>query len=149
MAQLLSYFCNTTPIHEPIHMLLIATVDPILRSHLRQRLTEKGDSFQILEEGENIVDSVFCHQPSLVILDLYLTHPSGLAILRQLRAEGYAGQVVVLGGQSSQSLAPEATRLGALQIVGRPFSANQVLGAARVAKERLAIDRERLARNGI
>ena len=123
-------------------MLLIATIDPILRSHLQHRLTEKGDPFLLLEEGENIVDSVFCHRPSLVILDLYLTHPSGLAILRQLRAEGYAGKVVMLGGQSTQSLTQEATRLGALQIMGRPFSANQVLGAVRVAKGTLDVDPE-------
>lgn len=123
-------------------MLLIATADPILRSHLQQTLTEKQDPFLLLEEGENVVDSVFRHHPSLVILDLYLTHPSGLAILRQLRAEGYSGKVVVLGGQSAQSLAPEATRLGALQIMGRPFSANQVLGALRVANETLDDDPE-------
>ena len=53
-------------------------------------------------------------------------------MLRQLRTEGYKGKIVMLGGQSSQSLAPEATRLGAWQIVGRPFNAGQVLGAAGV-----------------
>ena len=123
-------------------MLLIATIDPILRSNLQHTLTEKGEPFLLLEEGENIVDSVFRHHPSLVILDLYLTHPSGLAILRQLREEGYSGKVVALGGQSTQTLTPEATHLGALQIVGRPFSANQVLGAVRVANETLDDDPE-------
>lgn len=123
-------------------MLLIATADPILRSHLQQTLTEKGDPFLLLGEGENVVDSVFRHQPSHVILDLYLSHPSGLTILRQLRAEGYSGKVVALGGQSAQSLAPEATHLGALQIMGRPFDANQILGAVRVANETLDDDPE-------
>lgn len=123
-------------------MLLIATVDPILRSHLQQTLTEKGDPFLLLEEGENIVELVFRHNPSLVILDLYLTHPSGIEILRRLRAGGYSGKAVVLGGQSTQTLAPEATRLGALQIVGRPFDAAQVLGAVRVANGTLDDDPE-------
>ena len=82
------------------------------------------------------------HYPSVVIVDLYLTHPSGIEILRQLRTEGYSGKVVVLGGQSVQTLAPEATRLGALQIVGRPFNASQVLGAVRVANGTLDDDPE-------
>jgi len=125
-------------------MLLVATVDPNLQSQLKQTLTKKGEPFLLLEEGENIANSVFHQHPSLVILDLYLAHPSGLAILRQIRAEGYSGKVVALGGQSAQSLAPEATRLGALQIVGRPFSANQVLGAVRVAKETLDDDPDSL-----
>jgi len=114
-------------------MLLIATIDPILRSNLQKTLTEKGDPFILLEEGQDIIDAVFRHAPSLVVLDLYLTHPSGLEILRQLREKGFSGKVVLLGGQSSQTLAPEASRLGAIQIIGRPFNANQVLGAVRVA----------------
>ena len=114
-------------------MLLIATIDPILRKNLQQTLTERGDPFLLLDEGENIIESVLCHNPSLVVVDLYLTQPSGLEILRQLREKGFSGKVVVLGGQSNQSLAPEASQLGAIQIIGRPFNANQVLGAVRVA----------------
>jgi two-component system response regulator YesN len=114
-------------------MLLIATIDPILRKNLQLTLTEKGESFVLLDEGEDIMEAVFRHTPSLVVLDLYLTHPSGLEILRQLRERGFSGKVVLLGGQSTQTLAPEASRLGAVQIVGRPFNANQVLGAVRVA----------------
>ena len=110
-------------------MLLLATIDPILRSHLQRALTEKED-FLLLEEGDNIIETAFCHEASVLILDLYMSHPSGLDILRKLRIQGFGGKVVVLGGQSTQSLASEAMRLGALQIVGRPFNANQVLGAA-------------------
>ncbi len=127
-------------------MLLIAAVDPILQSQLQRTLTETGDPFLLLKEGDNIVDSVFCYRPSLVILDLYLTHPSGLAILRQLRAEGYSGKVVALGGPSTQTLTTEVTHLGVLQIIGRPFSANQVLGAVRAAHEMLKNDPESLCR---
>ena len=113
-------------------MLLIATIDQILRDHLQQTLTDKGEPFLLLEEGENIADSVFRHHASLVIVDLYLTHPSGIKILQQLRAEGFTGKIVVLGGQSTQTLAPEVMRLGALQIVGRPYDVNQVLETAGI-----------------
>ena len=142
VAQLLIYFNRADQMRNLIPMLLIATIDPILRSHLQQTLAEKGEPFLLLEEGENIVDLAFRHYPSVVIVDLYLSHPSGIEILRQLRTEGYSGKVVVLGGQSAQTLAPEATRLGALQIVGRPFNASQVLGAVRVANGTLDDDPE-------
>ncbi len=118
-------------------MLLIATIDTILRKNLQQTLTEKGDPFLLLGEGEDIIEAVFRHNPSLVVVDLYLTQPSGLEILRQLRQKGFSGKIVVLGGQSGQTLAPEASRLGALQIIGRPFNANQILGAVRVASGNL------------
>ena len=123
-------------------MLLIATIDHALRKNLQQTLADKGDPFVLLEEGEDVIDAVFRHTPSLVVLDLYLSHPSGLDILRQLRAKGFSGKVVLLGGQSTQTLAPEACRLGAIQIVGRPFNASQVLGAVRVASGGLDQDVE-------
>ncbi len=123
-------------------MLLIATIDPILRKNLQQTLTKKGDPFLILEEGDDIIQAAFRHTPSLVVLDLYLAHPSGLEILRQLRAQGFSGKVVLLGGPSAQTLALEASRMGAIQIIGRPFNANQVLGAVRVASGDLDQDVE-------
>ena len=120
--------------------MVLATVDSSLREGFKKTLTKKGESCLIFKEGANIVQTVLQDQPSLVILDLYLSHPSGLEILRQLRSAGFKGKVVVLGGQSTQSLAPEASRLGALQIVGRPFTVNQILGAARVASGTLDHD---------
>lgn len=121
-------------------MMVLATVDSSLQRGFKEILTQKGESCLIFPEGTNVVETVLHDQPSLVILDLYLAHPSGLEILRQLRSAGFKGKVVVLGGQSTQSLAPEASRLGALQIVGRPFTANQILGAARVASGSLDHD---------
>jgi ActR/RegA family two-component response regulator len=123
-------------------MLLIATIDPILRKNLHRTLSKQGDPFLILEEKEDIIDAVFRHFPSLVVLDLYLAHPSGLEILRQLREKGFSGKVVLLAGPSAQTLAPEASRMGAIQIIGRPFNANQVLGAVRVASGDLDQDVE-------
>jgi DNA-binding response OmpR family regulator len=114
-------------------MFLVATVDSTLRRDLKKFSEKKGQLCLIFTEGMDIVETVLERQPSLVILDLYLTNPSGLEILRRLRTAGYQGKVVVLGGQSTQTLAPEAFRLGALQIVGRPFTPDQIMGAARVA----------------
>lgn len=114
-------------------MLLIATIDTDLRKNLQKTLIDKGEPFLLLKEGEDIIQSVLLHHPSLVVLDLYLTHPSGLEILRRLRENGFSGKVVVLGGQCTQTLTPEACRLGAVQIIGRPFNASQVMGAVRVA----------------
>ncbi len=123
-------------------MLVVATMDTILRCHLEEPLTQKGIPFLVLKERADIVEAILCHQPFMVILDFFLSHPSGLTILRQFRAREFSGRVVVLGGSSTQSLVPEATRVGALQIVGRPFNASQALGAVRVAKGTLDDDSE-------
>ena len=115
-------------------MLAIATIDSRLRESLASSFRQHGKAFLVLLEEEDIVQAVLHHHPSLVILDLYLSHPSGLEVLRQLRSGGFSGKVVLLGGPSTQTLASEASRLGAVQIVGRPFSTHQVLGAVRIAE---------------
>lgn len=115
-------------------MLAIATIDSSLRESLASSFRKNSIDFLVLREKEDIVKTVLQRHPSLVILDLYLSHPSGLEVLRQLRSGGFSGKVVVLGGPSTQTLASEASRLGAVQIVGRPFSTHQVLGAVRIAE---------------
>ena len=123
-------------------MILIATIDPLLRQGLQTTFEKKGEPFMMLEEDSDIVEFTLSFRPSLVILDLFLSNPSGLEILRKLRTKGFTGKVVVLGGQSVQTLTPEASRLGAFQIVGRPFNPAHVLGAARVARGALDNDPE-------
>ncbi len=121
-------------------MVVVATIDAALQHTLERIWVRREEPIQCLAEGEPIVDVILEQNPSLVILDLFLANPSGLEILRQIRAGGYVGQVVLLGGSSVQSLAPEAWRLGAIQVVGRPFHVNQILGALRVAREGRELD---------
>ncbi|GJL68507.1 MAG: hypothetical protein NPIRA06_11420 [Nitrospirales bacterium] len=59
-------------------------------------------------------------QPLVMLLDMYVSNPSGLDILQQLRTQGYKGKVVLLGGRSIAFSISEAFRFGVDQVVGGP-----------------------------
>jgi hypothetical protein len=56
--------------------------------------------------------------PLVVVLDMYVTEPSGLEVLRKLRAQSYSGKVVALAGTSVSSLMAQAFHLGVDQVIG-------------------------------
>lgn len=118
---------------QTVMVIVVATPDAPFRSQLRQWLLDHGETCLEAESGEEVFSHVRRAQPELIVLDLYLQQPEGLDVLRELRTEGYTGKIILLGGQTVESLTPEAFRLGALQIHGRPLEMEKVIGALRVA----------------
>ena len=121
-------------------MLLVATHEEKFRKDLKEVITQRGDTCVEADTGEETLTQVDQSQPDMILLDLYLKKPNGLEVLRRLRARGYQGKVVVLAGASVQSMASEAFRLGAFQIVGRPLDIHHAMGALRVAEGELESD---------
>lgn len=120
-----------------VMVLVVATPDTVFRGQLKQWLLEHGETCLEAESGEEVFAHVRRAKPELVIVDLYLQQPEGLDVVRRLRAQGYRGKIILLGGQTVESLTPEAFRLGALQIPGRPLQMEKVIGALRVARGEL------------
>jgi len=57
-------------------------------------------------------------QPLVMLLDMYISNPTGLEGLQQLRTQGYEGKVILLGGSSISSSISQAFRFGVEQVVG-------------------------------
>ena len=115
-------------------MLLLATQEEIFRKDLKEVVTQHGGRCVEAENGEDALSQVDQFHPDIILLDLYLTKPCGLEVLRRLRADGYRGKVVVLGGHSVQSMTSEAFRFGASQIMGRPLDIHHAMSALRIAE---------------
>ena len=115
-------------------MLLVATQEENFRKDLKEVVTQQGGICVEAENGEETLSQVDQFHPDIILLDLYLTKPCGLEVLRQLRADGYRGKVVVLGGPSVQTMTSQAFRFGASQIMGRPLDIHHAMSALRVAE---------------
>ena len=116
---------------------VIGIHEPRLRKKLVQYFKTHGQQVRAARNGKEVLTQSNVVDPIMILLDLYLTGPNGLEALRQLRAQGHKEKVIVLAGDSVRTLSSEAFRLGALQIIGRPFSLNQIIGAMRVASGEL------------
>jgi DNA-binding NtrC family response regulator len=78
-------------------------------------------------------------QPDVVLLDLRLSGASGLDVLRQLREQSPATEVLMLTGHGSIDTAIEAIRLGAYDYVSKPCPLDELDVRIRRAFERQSL----------
>jgi Response regulator of citrate/malate metabolism len=63
-------------------------------------------------------------KPQLIILDLYVSDPSGTKDLQILREQGYEGSIIVLSGPSMMPVLKETYRSGIESVVQVPTKVN-------------------------
>jgi DNA-binding NtrC family response regulator len=91
------------------------------------------------EEGQETMRE---HRIDLVILDISLPGKSGLAWLKELREQGYAGDVIFITAFANLDTAIEALRAGASDFILKPFRVPQVMNAVKHCHERARLARE-------
>lgn len=101
-------------------MILIITFQNDLLDQLVPFLHRCGLNVRVAPHRQDVFPMVKEIQPSVVVLDMYVTNPSAREILRDLRAHGFTGKVVLLAGSSISSSMPDVLRRGVDQIVGSP-----------------------------
>ncbi|WP_447968515.1 DUF2934 domain-containing protein [Nitrospira sp. M1] len=101
-------------------MIMVCTFREDFRQHIALFLRERGYEVCVPSHRQDVLTMVTQEQPLVVLLDMYVTHPSGLEVLRDLRAHGFKGKVVLLGGSSMSSVISHAYHLGVDQVVGGP-----------------------------
>jgi DNA-binding NtrC family response regulator len=121
-------------------MIYLVTEDQKFSEMMTGQLRKRGKSALGISQTEELLIRLRQNTPDIIILDGNCPHIDALEILRDLKAEGYKGQTIVLGGGSSAPLNPEVSRFGAIQTAGRPLAVNRVLGAIRIAQEHLNAD---------
>ena len=100
----------------------------------------------LVDEGYAVVtahDAATAHQmrmeeaPDIILLDIWMPDLDGISLLRQWSEAGFANvPVVVMSGHATIEMAVEAVRLGALEVLEKPITINQLLKAMEKAKIR-------------
>lgn len=121
-------------------MIYLVSEDKKFLEMVTGRLREMGKSALGISQTKELFIRLRQTSPDIIILDGNCPHIDALEILKDLKAEGYKGQTIVLGGRTSAPLVPEVSRFGAIQTAGRPLAFNRVLGAIRIAQEHLNAD---------
>ena len=91
------------------------------------------------EEG---ADWLQTQRVDLLILDIALPGKNGVAWLKELRQQGFNGEVILITAFADLDTAIEALRAGASDFILKPFRIPQILNAIQQCHERARLRRE-------
>ena len=91
------------------------------------------------EEGAEWMRS---QRVDLVILDISLPGKNGVAWLKELREQGYSGEVILITAFADLETAIESLRAGASDFILKPFRIPQILNAIKQCYDRAQLRRE-------
>lgn len=101
-------------------MIMLLTHRQNLREQLNESLQASGYSVTVPPHRDDMVTVLKESEPQLIILDLYLSDPSGSEDLKILRDQGYQGSIIVLSGPSMMPVLKEVYPVGIESVVQVP-----------------------------
>jgi DNA-binding NtrC family response regulator len=126
----------------PLAHVLVVDDEPGMRNFLEKTLASRVGAVQAAASAEQADELLARHRFDLVILDIKLPGRSGITLLRELRAQGNACEVVLITAFADLDTAIEALRAGASDFLLKPFRVTQLLNATQRALERSRLKRE-------
>jgi DNA-binding NtrC family response regulator len=126
----------------PLASVLIVDDEAGMRNFLQKTLAARCGTVQCAPDAESADALVRRHRFDLLILDITLPGKSGIVWLRELREQGYAGEVVLITAFADLDTAIEALRAGASDFILKPFRVTQILNAVKHGLERASLRRE-------
>ena len=101
-------------------MIMVLTHRSDLRNPLNEVLQANGYSVAIPSHREERLSMLIEYRPVLIVLDLYVSDPSGTEQLKELREHGYRETVILLSGLSMMSVLKEAYASGITKVISIP-----------------------------
>ncbi len=101
----------------------------IIRKLLGKYLNETD--YEIIgeaEDGEEAISMYTDLKPDYVTLDIIMPKMNGLEVLKRIKTFDPKAQVIVITAMSQDSLAQKAMNLGAIAIIKKPFSKQEIMG---------------------
>src|SRR5215212_1478658 len=105
---------------------LVVDDERTLRESCASVLQMDGYNVTLIGRGEEALDAVKRRKFDIILVDLYMSHCSGMDILRAALTANKDTIVVVMTGNPSVSSSIEALRAGAWDYLPKPFSATHL-----------------------
>jgi CheY-like chemotaxis protein len=115
---------------------MVVDDNAMIRTMVRAMLRQGGMEVVEVADGSAVIGEIRAAPVDLVICDLFMPGFDGLEVLRELRREFPSIKVIVMSGGSFKGtvdLLSVARRLGAVDILEKPFRRQDVLAAVERA----------------
>lgn len=120
---------------------LVVEDEPRLRSFLERALTEMDLRCLCVSGAAPAREVMRRAAPATLLLDVRLGAEDGLAMLESLRDQGFALPAVVMTAYADVPLAQRALRLGAVDLLTKPFSLAELEAALSRARNQQLLAR--------
>ena len=127
----------------PLARVLVLDDEAYVRECVRRQLTESGYDTAVAASSADALNLLRTDSFDLVVCDICMPGSGGIEFLREAIARHPDTGVVLMSGVHDLQTAVEAMRLGALDYVSKPFTAERIAGTVAGALGRL---RERAER---
>jgi two-component system, OmpR family, response regulator len=109
--------------------ILVADDDGDIRDLVVFKLTQAGYDVEAVEDGAAALSSIEAQLPRLAILDVMMPGPSGIDVLRRVRADAWLKdlEVILLTAKSRDIDVDAGFATGASDYVIKPFSPRELL----------------------
>ena len=131
-----------------MYTILVADDEAIIRQGIKVLFDYEALGFTICGEaadGDQTLAQIRALQPDVVLMDIRMPGMTGLEVIRQARAEGYQGKVVIISSYSDFKYAQEAIRHGVQYYITKPLDEDELEQVLLGFKE--SFDRERQAQD--
>jgi len=113
--------------------IVIADDHPIVRTGLRT-VIDADPLLQVLAEAENgeaALASIVELQPDVVVLDINMPPPDGLAVAQQLRQQQLPVEIIFMTMHKGEALLNEAVELGVKGFIVKEAAVNEIVGCIK------------------
>ena len=131
-----------------MYTILVADDEAIIRQGIKVLFDYEALGFTICGEaadGDQTLAQIRALQPDVVLMDIRMPGMTGLEVIRQARAEGYQGKVIIISSYSDFKYAQEAIRHGVQYYITKPLDEDELEQVLLGFKE--SFDRERQAQD--
>jgi len=108
------------------HIVLVED-DDLVRRSTEQLLTRAGHDVQSFESGDALLETGVPLNTVCILLDIRMPGRNGIEVLKELENRGNEIPVVVLTGHGDVPKAVEAMKLGAVELLEKPYKIQNLL----------------------
>ena len=116
--------------------LFVADDHKIVRDGIKV-MTDRHKGFRIVGEaadGRALVDGVLELKPDVVVTDLAMSELNGIEAVRQIRAAGYRGVIIMLSMHDERRWISQALEAGVNAYVHKEYAFEQIIAAINAAR---------------
>ena len=111
-------------------VILVMDDHPGIRDMLEETLVAAGHELFCAANGQEGIHLCDAHPPDLVIIDMFMPVKEGLETIQELRSKRPSLKIIAISGARSELMVLDiAKKLGAQEVLRKPFGPEEIISA--------------------